>query len=136
MNLLEHRGRRTVYGVLGAMPFMALVVFAMRGPPPGGEGGSGPVSARGLFMQAVAESDRGERAATERHLRMALDLLSAPGASADDWRMEFRVREALARVLAVKGSLAEARAIGAPACRMGPEGAPPESLVSVNVCDR
>lgn len=133
---LAHRGRRTVYGIVGAIPLMALVVFAMRGPPPGAEGGTPPLSARGLFTQAVAESDQGKRAATERHLRMALDVLSGPSATADDRRMEFRVREALARVLAVKGSLAEARAVGAPACRMGPDGAAPESLIALNVCDR
>lgn len=137
MALLEHRGRRTVYGMLGALPFIALVVFATRGrPPPGGEGGAPPLAARGLYQQAVEESERGERAATERHLRMALDVLTGAAATADDLRMEYRVRESLARVLAVKGSLAEARAVGAPACRMGPDGAAPESLITLNVCDR
>ena len=35
-----------------------------------------------------------------------------------------------------RGRLAEARVVGAPACRMGPDGAAPESLIAVNVCDR
>ncbi len=113
------------------------VVYAMtRSPLPGGEGGGGPLSAQGLFQQAARESQAGDRANTERHLRMALGVITGPTASANDRRWELRVRSSLATMLAARGDRDEARDIAAPACRMGADGAPPESLVTSGLCDR
>ncbi len=136
---LEHRGKRTAFGLLGALAFMALAVWSMaRQPPPGGEGGRGPLSARGLYAQAAQESGRQarDRAGVERHLRMALAVITGERATVDDARMELRVRTSLGLVLRAKGRLDEARAVAAPACSMGADGAPPEELVSAGLCER
>lgn len=134
---LRHRGHRTVWGVIGTVPIIIGVAWAMgRTPPPGAEGGRGPLTAQGLFQQASGESQRGDRAATERHLRMALGVIARPDASANDRRWELRVRSSLATLVAARGGRDEARDIAEPACRMGPEGAAPEGLVLAGLCDR
>ena len=134
---LRHRGHRVIWGVLGSMFLMVAVAYAMsRSPLPGAEGGSGPLSAQGLFQQAAQESQAGDRANTERHLRMALGVIPGPAASANDRRWELRVRSSLAAILAARGDRGEARDVAAPACRMGADGAPPESLVTAGLCDR
>lgn len=134
---VRHRGHRAVWGVLGAVPIVVGVTWAAgRTPLPGSEGGRGPLSAQGLFQQAANESQEGDRAATERHLRMALGVIEGPAATASDRRMELRVRSSLATLVAARGGRDEARAIAAPACRMGPDGAAPEGLVMSGLCDR
>ncbi|MDO9019082.1 MAG: hypothetical protein Q8S73_02470 [Deltaproteobacteria bacterium] len=134
---LRHRGHRTVWGLIGALPFAAVAVYAITHETvPGSEGGRGPLSAQGLFQQAVRESHDGDRAGTERHLRMALAVIARPDATPNDRRWERRVRTSLAAVVAARGATAEAREIAAPACRMGPDGAAPEDLVSAGLCDR
>lgn len=134
---LGHRGHRMVWGMLGATPFLVAAAWAMTGTPaPGSEGGRGPMTARGLYTQAARESEAGDRAATERHLRMALDLVTRPGAAARDRAWELRVRSSLATLVAARGDRASARDIAAPACRMGTEGGPPEGLVASGLCDR
>lgn len=133
---LRHRGHRTVWAILIGTPLMIAVTYAMtRSPLPGAEGGGGPLSAQGLFQQAVRESEAGDRANTERHLRMALGVITGPTASANDRRWELRVRSSLATMVAARGQRREARDIAAPACRMGADGAPPESLVTAGLCD-
>ena len=123
--------------MLGAAPLMALAVFWMnRSPWPGSEGGRGPMTAQGLFQQAARESQDGDRARTERHLRMALAVIGRPDATASDRRWELRVRSSLAMVLAGRGEAQEARVIAAPACRMGPDGAAPEGLVEAGLCEQ
>jgi len=134
---LRHRGHRTIWALLVGTPLMMVVAYAMtRSPLPGGEGGGGPPSAQGLFQQAVTESQSGDRVNTERHLRMALGVITGPSASANDRRWELRVRSSLATLLADRGQRQEARDIAAPACRMGADGAPPESLINAGLCDR
>lgn len=124
-------------GLLGAAPMMALAIYWMnRSPWPGSEGGRGPMTAQGLYQQAARESQDGNRAATERHLRMALAIIARPDASANDRRWELRVRSSLATMVSARGELREAREIAAPACSMGPDNAPPESLVLAGLCDR
>ena len=130
-----HRGRRTIYGLLGALPMMFAAVFWMsRTPLPGAEGGRGPLAARGLYAQAVAESERGDRTNTLRHLRMALAVLEGPAATPNDRAMEFRVRSSLARVLLARGERDEAVAVCAPACRLTSDGAPALELVNLGLC--
>ena len=122
--------------MLGAAPMIALAVFWMnRSPWPGSEGGRGPLTAQGLYQQAARESQDGDRAGTERHLRMALGVLSGPGATASDRRWEVRVRASLATMLAGRGEMAEARLVAAPACRTGDGSPAPEGLVSAGLCD-
>lgn len=134
---LRHRGHRTVWGLIGALPFAVLAGYLIHHQAvPGSEGGGGPLTAQGLFLQAVRESHDGDRAGTERHLRMALTVIARPDATPNDRRWELRVRSSLAAVLAARGRLPEAREIAAPACRMGPEGAAPEGLISADLCDR
>jgi len=134
---LRHRGHRTVWAIIIGAPLMMAVAYAMsRSRLPGEEGGGGPLSAQGLFQQAARESQAGDRANTERHLRMALGVITGPAASANDRRWELRVRSSLAAMLAARGSRDEARDVAAPACRMGADGAPPESLVTAGLCDR
>lgn len=130
-----HRGRRTIYGLLGALPLMLAAVYWMSHTPlPGAEGGRGPLSARGLYAQAVGESERGDRANTLRHLRMALAILERPDATPGDRAMEFRVRSSLARVLHARGERDEAIAVCAPACRMTSDGTPALELVNLGLC--
>jgi hypothetical protein len=122
--------------MLGAVPMIVLATWWMnRTPPPGSEGGRGPLTAAGLFQQAVRESERGDRAATERHLRMALGLITTRGAAPRDLQWELRVRWSLAAMVAPRDG-DEAREIAAPACRLGPGGGPPEGLVAAGLCDR
>ena len=130
-----HRGRRTIYGLLGALPMMLAAVYWMNHSPlPGAEGGRGPLSARGLYAQAVGESERGDGANTLRHLRMALAIIEGPAATPNDRAMEFRVRSSLARVLLARGARDEAIAVCAPACQMTPERTPPLELVNLGLC--
>lgn len=134
---VHHRGKRTVIAILGGLPFMVFATLWMsRRPLPGAEGGRGPLTARGLYAQAAQESQRGDTASTERHLRMALALIERPGVRADDRAMEYRVRTSLARVLLARGRRDEAVSVCAPACRMGPDGAPSEDLISRGLCAR
>jgi len=134
---LRHRGHRTVWGLLGALPFVAVTAYLISHQTvAGSEGGRGPLSAQGLFQQAVRESQDGDRVGTERHLRMALAVIARPEATPNDRRWERRVRSSLASLVAARGATTEAREIAAPACRMGPEGAAPEELVSAGLCDR
>jgi hypothetical protein len=131
----HHRGRRVLFGLLGALPLMLAATYWMsRTPLPGAEGGRGPLSARGLYAQAVAESERGDRANTLRHLRMALAVIEGTAVTPSDRAMEFRVRSSLARVLLARGERAEAVAVSAPACRMTTDGAPALELVSLGLC--
>lgn len=135
----QHRGTRTLVGTVGALPIMVAAVWLLtRQPPPGAEGGRGPLTARGLYAQAAQESggDAHDRAGVERHLRMALAIVTGERAAADDRRMAARVRIALSLVLHAKGRLDEARAVAAPACSMGAENGPPEELVSAGLCER
>ncbi len=134
---LRHRGHRMIWGVLGSVLLTIAVTYSMtRSPLPGAEGGSGPLSAQGLYQQAAQERRRGDLAATERHLRMALGVITGPAASANDRRWEFSVRSSLAALVAARGERQQARDIAAPACRMGADGAPPESLITAGLCDR
>jgi hypothetical protein len=134
---ISHRGRRTLYGLAGALPLMLAAMFWMsHGPLPGAEGGRGPLAARGLYAQAAGESQRGDREGTLRHLRMAVSLIESPVATPDDRAMEYRVRTSLARVLLARGRRDEAVAVCAPACRMGSDGAPSEELVTLGLCAR
>lgn len=134
---LKHRGHRTVWGLLGALPFIGVTAYLISHEPvAGSEGGRGPLTAQGLFQQAARESQGGDRAGTERHLRMALAVIARPDATPDDRLWERRVRSSLASLVAARGATPEAREIAAPACRMGPEGAAPEELVSSGLCDR
>ncbi|MFO0629689.1 MAG: hypothetical protein U0325_29205 [Polyangiales bacterium] len=133
--LYAHRGRRTIYGLLGALPMMLAAVWWMsRTPLPGAEGGRGPLTARGLYAQAVGESERGDRTNTVRHLRMALAILEGPGVTPNDRAMEFRVRASLARLLLAQGARDEAVTVCAPACRMTSDGAPALELVNLGLC--
>lgn len=126
-----------MFALLGGFPFMVLAVWWMTSRPlPGAEGGRGPLAARGLYTQAAQESQRGDKANTERHLRMALALIEGPSATPDDRAMELRVRSALGRVLLARGQREEAIAVSAPACRMGREGIPPEELATRGLCPR
>ncbi len=135
----QHRGKRTLFGIVGAVPFMLAALWILRHQPlPGGEGGRGPLTARGLYAQASRESWREVRdpAGVERHLRMALAIITGERATADDKRMEARVRTSLGLVLRAKGRLDEAREVAAPACSMGADNLPPEELVSAGLCER
>lgn len=133
--MLYHRGRRTIFGLLGALPMMFAALYWMsRTPLPGAEGGRGPLSARGLYAQAVGESERGDRVNTVRHLRMAVAILERPDVTPSDRAMEFRVRSSLARVLLTRGERDEAIAVCAPACRLTSDGAPALELVNLGLC--
>lgn len=134
---ISHRGRRTVFALLGALPMMFLAARWMTHRPlPGAEGGRGPLTARSLYAQAVQESERGDKPRTERHLRMALGVIEGPSATPDDRAMELRVRSSLGRVLLARGARDEALAVSARACRMGPDNAPPEDLIARGLCAR
>ena len=107
----------TILALLGALPPMVFVAWWMgRAPYPGSEGGRGPLTAPGLYAQAVRESQAGDRAATERHLRMALDLAARADASPRDRAMERRLRIDLVRVLVVRGAVEDARVVAGPVC--------------------
>lgn len=125
-----------IFGLLGSVPMMVFAAWWMNHTPlPGSEGAGGPLTASGLFQQAVRDSERGDRAATERHLRMALGLITTRDPAPRDLQWELRVRGSLATLVAPRDA-AEAREIAAPACRLGPGGGPPEGLVAAGLCDR
>lgn len=107
----------TIVALLGALPPMVFVAWWMgRVPYPGSEGGNGPLTAQGLYQQAVRESQAGDRAATERHLRMALDLAARTDASPRDRALDRRLRVDLVRVLLVRGAVEDARVVAGPVC--------------------
>ncbi len=134
MGMYNRKG--TVWSLLAILALMALVAWWMgRTPYPGGEGGRGPMTAPGLYAQAFRESQAGDRAATERHLRMALDLAVRPGAPASDRTMERRVRIDLTRVLLARGATEEARTVARPVCTTRGISAP-ESFLQRGLCER
>lgn len=128
--------KATVWSLVVALPVLFLVAWWMgRTPYPGSEGGRGPLTAQGLYAQAVRESQRGDRAATERHLRMALALAERPGAPAADRTMARRLRTDLTRVLLARGATEEARGVARPLCTTRGKSAP-ESILQRGLCDR
>jgi len=131
-----HNRKGTVWALIVVLPLMAGVAWWMqRTPLPGSEGGRGPLTVEGLYAQAVHESQDGDRAATERHLRMALDLAMAPTATERERARVRTLRIDLARVLLARGATEEARTVAEPLCTGPGEGAP-ESLVQRGLCAR
>lgn len=134
---MHHRGTNVVFGILGALVFMGLALWSMSRPSdPADATRQERRSVRSLYLQSVTESQQGDQAASERHLRAALTQLSRPDATRDDRDMELSVRSSLAGLLASQQREREAREVAAPACRMGPDGGAPTHLVVTGLCDR
>ncbi len=94
-----------------------------------------PRDPRARLYRAVAYLDAKDARSAEAQLRAALqerELLEVHFSR----ELEVIIRSVLARSLLAQGRAAEAREAAKPACRSGPDGATPEQLRPLGVCDR